>query len=40
MAVKALEVMRSKSITQLIVVDEEKYLGVIHLHDLLREGLV
>jgi len=40
MAVKALEVMRSKSITQLIVVDEDKYLGVIHLHDLLREGLV
>ena len=40
MAVKALEVMRSKSITQLLVVDEEKYLGVIHLHDLLREGLV
>jgi arabinose-5-phosphate isomerase len=40
MAIKALEVMRSKSITQLIVADEMKYLGVIHLHDLLREGLV
>jgi arabinose-5-phosphate isomerase len=32
--------MRSKSITQLIVADGTKYLGVIHLHDLLREGLV
>ena len=40
MAIKALEVMRSKSITQLIVADGEEYLGVIHLHDLLREGLV
>ena len=40
LAIKALEVMRSKSITQLIVADGKKYLGVIHLHDLLREGLV
>lgn len=40
MAIKAMELMRTHSITQLIVADEEKYVGVIHLHDLLREGLV
>lgn len=40
LAIKALGMMRSKSITQLIVADGEKYVGVIHLHDLLREGLV
>ena len=41
MAVAALELMRSNSITQLIVVDEaEKYLGILHLHDLIREGLI
>lgn len=41
MAVKALELMRTNSITQLIVVDERKnYLGVVHLHDLIREGLI
>ncbi|MCB0644983.1 MAG: CBS domain-containing protein, partial [Phaeodactylibacter sp.] len=41
MAVVALDLMRSNSITQLIVVDEQdKYLGIIHLHDLLREGLI
>lgn len=40
LAIKALEMMRSKSITQLIVADGEKYVGVVHLHDLLREGLV
>lgn len=40
LAVKALELMRENSITQLIVVDNEQYLGVIHLHDLIREGLV
>ena len=41
MAVKALSSMRQKSITQLIVADEQdQYLGVIHLHDLIREGLI
>lgn len=40
MAVEALEMMQQKSITQLIVVDGNTYLGMIHLHDLIREGLV
>ncbi len=40
LAVKALELMRTNSITQLLVEDEGTYLGVIHLHDLIREGLV
>jgi arabinose-5-phosphate isomerase len=36
----ALDLMRSKNITQLLVVDDEKYLGVIHLHDILKEGII
>lgn len=41
MAVQALEIMRNHSISQLLVVDEgEKYVGVVHLHDLIREGIV
>ncbi len=40
LAVKALELMRANSITQLIVEEERKYVGVVHLHDLVREGLV
>lgn len=40
LAVHALEVMRTNSITQLIVVEEDKYAGIVHLHDLIREGLV
>lgn len=40
MAVSALALMRSKSITQLPVVEAKRYLGMIHLHDLIREGLV
>lgn len=40
-AVNALNLMRSKSITQLIVVDSDQhYLGVLHLHDILREGIL
>ena len=40
MAVEALHLMREKNITQLIVAEENTYIGLIHLHDLLKEGLV
>jgi arabinose-5-phosphate isomerase len=36
----ALNLMEDFSITQLIVVDEGKYKGVLHLHDILKEGIV
>lgn len=39
-AVNALQLMQSKSITQLIVVDRELPVGFVHLHDLLKEGLL
>ncbi|RCS27040.1 KpsF/GutQ family sugar-phosphate isomerase [Polaribacter sp. WD7] len=40
MAVEALELMENNSITQLLVVDNHKnYEGVIHLHDLIKEGI-
>jgi arabinose-5-phosphate isomerase len=40
LAVKALHLMRQYSITQLIVANDKHYLGFIHLHDLIREGLI
>jgi len=40
LAVNALEQMRKNNISQLVVMDNEKYVGFVHLHDLLREGLV
>ncbi len=40
LAVQALEIMRTNSITQLLVVKEGDYLGVIHIHDILREGII
>lgn len=40
LAVHALELMREHDITQLIVTREGDYTGMIHLHDLIREGLL
>ena len=40
-AVNALHLMRTHSITQLVVVDSQGlYLGVLHIHDILREGII
>lgn len=40
LAVNALAIMRSFNITQLIVVKGAAYSGVIHLHDLVKEGII
>ena len=40
LAVGALEQMQNNNITQLIVAENGTYIGVIHLHDLLKEGIV
>jgi len=40
LVVDALSLMRTNNITQLLVVDKNKYIGVIHLHDILREGIL
>lgn len=40
MAIAAFEVMEQNSITQLAVVDKGIYKGMLHLHDLLKEGIV
>jgi arabinose-5-phosphate isomerase len=40
MAVDALQMMKKYNITQVVVSDEENYLGFVHLHDLLREGII
>jgi arabinose-5-phosphate isomerase len=41
LAVNALEKLRTHDISQLIVIDSnQNYLGILHLHDLVREGIV
>jgi len=41
LAVEALEVLKQFDISQLIVIDNNGiYLGILHLHDLIREGII
>ena len=41
LAVSALKIMKEHNINQLIAVDDNnKYIGVIHIHDLLKEGII
>lgn len=40
LAVNALDILRQNSITQLIVTEGQQYLGMIHLHNLVKEGLI
>ncbi len=36
----ALDIMRKNNITQILVMDDKKYAGVVHLHDILKEGII
>jgi len=40
MVTDALNILEDFSITQLIVTEQEEYKGVLHLHDILKEGIV
>lgn len=41
MAVSALEIMEENDITQLLVIDEkDNYAGIVHIHDLTKEGII
>ena len=40
MAVNALDIMQKNNITQILVTEHGKYSGVVHFHDLLKEGII
>ena len=40
LAIKALEIMRKHNITSILVTENDKYAGVIHLHDIIKEGII
>jgi len=40
MAIDALEVMETHGISQLLVEDDGHYAGIVHLHDLIKEGII
>lgn len=39
MAIDALNTLEKHGITQILVVNKEAYVGIIHLHDLIKEGI-
>ncbi|MEX0273914.1 MAG: SIS domain-containing protein [Flavobacteriaceae bacterium] len=40
LAVKALEIMQTNGISQLLVVRDNAYRGIVHLHNLIKEGII
>ena len=39
LAIDALRMMEEYNISQLIAVNEGSYIGIIHMHDILKEGI-
>jgi len=40
MAVEAIEIMDTNGITQIIALEEGKYCGIVHIHNLTNEGII
>lgn len=40
LAINALNIMKQRKITQVIITENNNYLGIVHIHDLLREGIL
>lgn len=40
MVVDAFNIMENNAITQLVVANEGQYIGIIHIHDILKEGII
>ena len=40
MAISALEIMKKNNITQILVTEKDNYIGIVHFHDLIKEGII
>ena len=40
LAIEAAKLMEQKDISQIIVADQQDYIGIIHIHDLMKEGII
>jgi arabinose-5-phosphate isomerase len=40
LAANALNIMQHKEISVLPVMDGEKYIGMVHIHDIIKEGII
>ena len=36
----ALQIMEDNKITQIIVTDKDNYIGIVHMHEILKEGVL
>ena len=40
LASDALKIMQQNNVSQIVVVNDDEYIGIVHIHDILKEGLV
>ena len=40
LAYDALQIMENNNISQIIVMDNDVYVGIVHMHELLKEGIL
>ncbi len=40
LAYDALKLMENSNISQLIILDDDQYAGIVHIHDIIKEGIV
>jgi arabinose-5-phosphate isomerase len=40
LAYDALQIMEGNNINQIIVVDKDMYVGIVHIHEILKEGIL
>lgn len=40
LAVDALDILKAHDISQLIITDEKVYKGIVHIHDIIKEGII
>ena len=40
LAIHALQMMRINQISQLLVSNNGKYEGIVHIHDIIKEGII
>ncbi len=40
LAIEAFKILKDQNISQILVVEKDQFLGVIHIHDLIKEGMI
>jgi len=40
LAYDALQIMEDKNINQIVITEDNNYIGIVHIHEILREGII